>query len=83
MQPVLEDRPDGGGSLQAEEVWRAEDCNKSWALTGGFLFWFVCLDTIVISTLCLGDWGSQMLPFELGVLENGTFMGYIYIKCGK
>lgn len=32
---------------------------------------------------CLGDWGSQMLPFEPGFLENGTFMGYIYIKCGK
>jgi hypothetical protein len=24
-----------------------------------------------------------MLPFEPGFLENGTFMGYIYIKCGK
>lgn len=32
----------------------------------------------------LGDMGrSQMLPLELSFLENGTFMGYIYIKCGK
>lgn len=24
-----------------------------------------------------------MFPFKLGFLENGTSMGYIYIKCGE
>lgn len=32
----------------------------------------------------LGDHkGKPNASFELGFLENGTFMGYIYIKCGK
>jgi len=48
--------------------------------------WFICLITIIVTTH-RRFWEtrreSQMLPFELGFLENGTFMGYIYIKCGK
>lgn len=32
----------------------------------------------------LGDQeGKPNASFELGFLENGTFMGYMYIKCGK
>ena len=63
MQPMLEVRPEGGGSLQAGEVWRAEDCNESLQLTGGFLPWFVCLDTIVISTHSVWETGEAKCFF--------------------
>lgn len=48
--------------------------------------WFIFLITIIITThrrLWETRRESQMLPFELGFIENGTFMGYIYIKCEK
>lgn len=49
--------------------------------------WFICPLTIIITTTHRRLWetrrGSHRLPVELGFLENGTVMGYIYIKCGK
>lgn len=55
------DAANAGGrqQQQAGEAWRAEDCNnKSWELTGGFLSWFVYLDTIVISTHSVWETGE-------------------------
>lgn len=43
--------PKEGSSQRARGGLSAEECHsKSWELTGGFLSWFVCLETIVIST---------------------------------
>lgn len=66
------------GSIEGRREWQQE--------LGVPCSWFIFLITIVITThrrLWETRRESQMLPFELSFIENGTFMGYIYIKCGK
>lgn len=76
--PRERQQPQASGSTEEGEEEQQEP--------GAPCSWFICLITIIITThrrLWGTRRGSQMLPFELGFLENGTFMGYIYINCGK